>query len=729
MAGSPERSVIGNGRAAGGARPSRSGSQGLIRSGRYAPAVTAGETLPDVAACRELASALRAGDDAAAAGLAVRAGIPRWLLTHPELGPRGRLDIRDAGEALGCISVLPTGHAATLMPWLAKPAVIDLVAEVVETAAAQGRAAEHPWARGIAALEDGGHPAIALLLRARAEEGSGRPDQARQLIGSCLRLEEDLVPAIRDALEYELCAGNWARAWELASTIGSDDIAEPLLRPLDRLRQPALGAERASRNQPCPCGSGRKYKACCRVRDLDGGVHPLPDRASALYAMLATYARRGPNRNVADQMAACAIGAPHAAMLALDFAIFDGGTARRFLAARGHLLREDERDLLGGWLAEPMDMYEVNWVKRGSELSLRSLVGGPRRVGQRDRLFSLSVRRLDIVIGRLLPDGARPDGGSRHLQALGGMGILPRDLREDAEALFADGPVVPGSVPLVPERLLSQFAGQSSAVFQTADGDEYRWCETTIEAGSAGNVWPLLTRPCLDPPQPPVRDADGYYAYLKSLPGRFWTRNSPDEVEYAGEVQPGRLTNLGTIRRGMTRFTVTANSVRRAADLEAVVLAAASAAGCPADVTQRKALTADELTGTPPQAGNGPTSREAACRRLGIEDVPAPGPRRLILEGYFLPVEHGLEDVAREINRELSYLSVLESRDAAGLTPAEAVAAGGAALDRVLAMIDDCEWRLRRAEAEAGKDTSMLPDPGELRRRLGIPAGSRRTVT
>ena len=221
--------------------------------------------------------------------------------------------------------------------------------------------------------------------------------------------------------------------------------------------------------------------------------------------MLATYARRGPNRKVADQMAACAIGAPHAAMLALDFAIFDGGTARRFLAARGHLLREDERDLLGEWLAEPMDMYEVSSVKRGSELSLRSLVGGPQRVGQRDRLFSLSVRRLDIVIGRLLPDGARPDGarpdgGSRHLQALGGMGILPRDLREAAEALFADGPVAPGSVPLFPERLLSQFAGQSSAVFQTADGDEYRWCETTIEVGSAGKVWPLLTRPCLAPP-------------------------------------------------------------------------------------------------------------------------------------------------------------------------------------------------------------------------------------
>jgi len=42
--------------------------------------VTAGEILPDISACRELASALRAGDDPAA-GLAARAGIPQWLLT------------------------------------------------------------------------------------------------------------------------------------------------------------------------------------------------------------------------------------------------------------------------------------------------------------------------------------------------------------------------------------------------------------------------------------------------------------------------------------------------------------------------------------------------------------------------------------------------------------------------------------------------------------------------
>src|SRR5713101_6887253 len=117
-------------------------------SGRYAPAVTAGDTL-----------------------------LP---------------DMEVAREALGCISALAAGPPVNVVPGLAKPAVIDLVAEAVETAAVPGMTDEHPWARGIAALEDCGHPAIPMLLRARAAEGSGRSDEARQLIESCLRLDPTL---------------------------------------------------------------------------------------------------------------------------------------------------------------------------------------------------------------------------------------------------------------------------------------------------------------------------------------------------------------------------------------------------------------------------------------------------------------------------------------------------------------------------------------------------------
>jgi hypothetical protein len=69
-------------------------------------------------------------------------------------------------------------------------------------------------------------------------------------------------------------------------------------------------------------------------------------------------------------------------------------------------------------------MYEVTRVHRGSDLALRSMTGGASPSRQRDRLFSLSVHRLDIVIGRLLPDGERGPGGELRLRALGGMALL-----------------------------------------------------------------------------------------------------------------------------------------------------------------------------------------------------------------------------------------------------------------------------------------------------------------
>jgi hypothetical protein len=413
------------------------------------------------------------------------------------------------------------------------------------------------------------------------------------------------------------------------------------------------GAERTGRNQQCPCGSGRKYKACCLAKDREGGTHPLTDRAPALYAMLASYAQRGRADQVTRRISACAIGAPHAAMLALDLAIFDGGIARQFLASRGHLLRPDERELLEDWLTRPVDMYEVSWVRRGSELGLRSMVGGPQRIQQRDRMFSMSVRRLDIVIGRLLPDGERMPDGRAYLRALGGIAILPRDLREDAQGLFTGKPELPGGTPEFPERLLSRFAQQAETVFQTS---------------------------------------------------------------------------LGTIRRTSRGFVVTANSVSRAAAAEAVVLDTAAAAGQEATVSARSSQTASELMGeVGDRDDDGPDSREAMCRRLGAEAaLTEVKPRVLILEGHFLPVdpdEARADAVVAQLNHELGVRSLLESRDAEGLTPAEAVAAGGTARERVLAMIDDCEWRLARAEAE-GNDNGLLPRPDELRRLLGLPARS-----
>jgi hypothetical protein len=55
----------------------------------------------------------------------------------------------------------------------------------------------------------------------------------------------------------------------------------------------------------------------------------------------------------------------------------------------------------------PIGAFEVRDVQRGTGVTVRTLPGG-EPFFLRDRLFSSSVRRLDLFIGRILHDGTRP---------------------------------------------------------------------------------------------------------------------------------------------------------------------------------------------------------------------------------------------------------------------------------------------------------------------------------
>jgi hypothetical protein len=431
--------------------------------------------------------------------------------------------------------------------------------------------------------------------------------------------------------------------------------------------------------------------------------------------MLATYAQRGPRRPLADRMLACTIGAPEAAMLCLDLAIFDGGAAERFLTDRGHLLRDDERELLARWLTAPLDLYEVTWVRPGSRLKVRSLIGGPEEVEQQDRLLSLSVRRLDLMVARLLPDGTR-------LRALGGLAWFNRDKRRDALELFACGPVPPipadRAADRFPERLLTLYSQPAARRFTVTGGEEYRWCETTVKAADPTMLWRALARRCRPLPQPPIRSLDSYRAFCSELPPRWWCETVEDEeIELVGSGDGELLLNLGTVRRErFGRFALTANSASRIAELEALVLGAAPGT----EIVSRSVRSAEELLADSDREDPSlPPPRLLEERaRHGVEVAPAE-PSSVVLEQYFIPLGADQQGVVSQITREHHSAAMLDARDADGLTPAEALASGGAARDRVLALLGDCEWRLQR-QREDGQDTNGMPDPDELRRRLGL---------
>ena len=47
-----------------------------------------------------------------------------------------------------------------------------------------------------------------------------------------------------------------------AASLGSGSGAVPASRPSSSKPQPVT-VEKVGRNEPCPCGSGKKYKKCC----------------------------------------------------------------------------------------------------------------------------------------------------------------------------------------------------------------------------------------------------------------------------------------------------------------------------------------------------------------------------------------------------------------------------------------------------------------------------------
>ncbi len=170
------------------------------------------------------------------------------------------------------------------------------------------------------------------------------------------------------------------------------------------------------RNGPCPCGSGKKYKKCCRARhealltkeglrlrdlaeDLMVGLHEFTDRnltrAELSDARLAFLGMNEEPLLDADAEArAEEDGEDHAGRFVLDWLIFTrregaGGPTptylERFLAAEGTTagaatgtsagptLTQEHRDLLAAWQASYRGIFEVEAVFPGVSLVLKDI--------------------------------------------------------------------------------------------------------------------------------------------------------------------------------------------------------------------------------------------------------------------------------------------------------------------------------------------------------------------
>lgn len=164
----------------------------------------------------------------------------------------------------------------------------------------------------------------------------------------------------------------------------------------------------AQRNDPCPCGSGRKYKAC----HLGKEQHGLRDRAAWLYRKGCRFVGEHLLHEHAELAMALVDAAGGGAQLlsqvldselVYDLTLEELGGFRRYLERRRELLPHDERELASLWLLADRSVYRVD--ETGPDWLVLTDLSDDEQV----RITNVRGSRLEVgghVAARLLPVGA-----------------------------------------------------------------------------------------------------------------------------------------------------------------------------------------------------------------------------------------------------------------------------------------------------------------------------------
>ncbi len=62
--------------------------------------------------------------------------------------------------------------------------------------------------------------------------------------------------SLRSRISRGIFSAKKRKNWPILQFVGGDGTTE---------KQPVLKGPKVGRNDPCPCGSGKKYKKCCGV--------------------------------------------------------------------------------------------------------------------------------------------------------------------------------------------------------------------------------------------------------------------------------------------------------------------------------------------------------------------------------------------------------------------------------------------------------------------------------
>ena len=301
-------------------------------------------------------------------------------------------------------AALESGPVDTVALALSDGRVAEVVGDAIARAATPAERAEVAAFAELLLTPGGRTAAGAHHLRARVAEWDGDALAGERHLTLALASDPHHEPSLADAAWYAEDRGDARRAIDLLRRFGPGGDGH-----IARIRRWQQGDRTApGRNQPCPCGSGRKYKLCCATQ---GGT--LASRSGWLYEKAVAFAHRPPQRDPMIEVACALAGVaapdedPEAFIDAVqdplvhDLVLFEGGVLDAFVAERGPLLPVDERDLAASWSGSRRRLYRVADVRPGRGLTLHDLLSD-EEVDVDERRGSMTVQEGARLYTRVL---------------------------------------------------------------------------------------------------------------------------------------------------------------------------------------------------------------------------------------------------------------------------------------------------------------------------------------
>jgi hypothetical protein len=361
------------------------------------------------------------------------------------------------------------------------------------------------------------------------------------------------------------------------------------------------------RNDPCPCGSGRKFKKCCLGKSAaESGAFTAEERRSALnevfrfsarpefaedqqVADLAFWADRLDDLTDDEVKELVGLEQSQAAMLewfAFDFRLASGRmVVDLFLDRHGDRLRSGELRYLERMRRTHLRPYEVAAVKLDEGLALTDLWAN-KRIRVRERAATHQLVRWDVIAARIMlgPRGDPELEGAPYLYPpsakeplLKALRRAHRDLarrfrREDETACFKRAGM------LYHLLWLDHVALRPLPALVTAEGDKVVLARVVFDVRDKDMVDTALAgHPDL------VRQDEGSYVWLEAggAVRRRPTRRAANAIEITStRVDAGGAgrRSLGTVILGRSRLVLEATSRPRAEQGRAMIEALAGAA-------------------------------------------------------------------------------------------------------------------------------------------------------